>query len=86
MDIYDYDPLLDDTEAEFGIKILDSLDPARKFDGIILAVPYIYKEENGEISLCSLISVMNSHPVLIDIKGYLDTGKVLNSGSHYRTL
>ena len=87
VDVCGYDPLLYDAEAEFGIKILNDPEQWSKFDGIILAIPHdVFKEANGKISLKKLIKVMNNNPILIDVKGCLNTSEVLDNGFYYRTL
>ncbi len=87
VDVYGYDPLLDNAEEEFGIKMLKSLDDAVNFDAVILAVPHdAFKEADGRISLKNLATSMNSRPVLIDIKRCFDPTEVSEKGFYYRTL
>lgn len=87
VDTYGYDPLLDDAGSEFGVKIIHNLDGAGKFDAVILAVPHdAFKESDGKINLNRLISIMNSSPVLIDVKGCFAEDETNLSGLLYRTL
>jgi UDP-N-acetyl-D-galactosamine dehydrogenase len=87
IDTYGYDPMLDNGEDEFGIKILEDLKQGIKFDGIILAVAHdAFKEDGREISLDKLAELMNGESVLIDVKRCLDGNKVLEKGFYYRTL
>jgi UDP-N-acetyl-D-galactosamine dehydrogenase len=89
VDTYGYDPILDITEAEeeFEIKILANLDQDVIFDGIILAVAHDVFKENGKgINLDKLRAIMNTDPVLIDVKGYFDNEKAKEKGFFYRTL
>jgi len=87
IDTYGYDPVLNNGEDEFGIKILKNLKPGIKFDGIILAVAHDAFKENGrEISLDKLAELMNSRAVLIDVKRCLDGNKVREKEFCYRTL
>ena len=87
IDTFGYDPLLDNAEDELGIKILKSLEQETKFDSIILAVAHDVFKEAGEISLDKLKTIMNSKPVLIDIKGYFNGNRSMEEkGFYYRTL
>ena len=84
-----YDPILDIAEAEkeFGIKMLETLDQEAKFDGVILAVAHdIFRETGRGISLDKLEGVMNSRPVLVDIRRYFDGVEAVKKGFCYRTL
>ena len=84
-----YDPLLDIAEAEkeFELRMLPSLEPQIKFDGIILAVAHdVFKDQARGISLESLASIMNSHPVLVDIRRFFDGAQATKRGFCYRTL
>jgi UDPglucose 6-dehydrogenase/UDP-N-acetyl-D-galactosamine dehydrogenase len=87
IDTYGYDPILDNAEEEFGIKILKSLESKIKFDAIILAVAHDAFKENGRaVSLEKLATIMNSRPVVIDVRRFLDGSKALKKGFYYRTL
>jgi UDP-N-acetyl-D-galactosamine dehydrogenase len=87
--VFGYDPMLDITEAEkeFGIKMLKSLEDEGKFDGIILAVAHdIFKDDVRGISLNKLERLMNSSPVLIDVKRCIDGAEAIKRRFYYRTL
>jgi UDP-N-acetyl-D-galactosamine dehydrogenase len=87
--VFGYDPMLDtdETEEEFGIKILKSMEQETGFDGIILAVVHdIFRESGLEISLDKLANATNERPVLIDVKRCLDGIKAREMGFYYRTL
>ena len=86
INVYGYDPLLENIEDEFGIKIIKSLDEKIIFDGVIIAVCHDIFKERGEISLKRLGDITNDHPVLIDIQRCLDIGKNEEKGFCYRTL
>jgi UDPglucose 6-dehydrogenase/UDP-N-acetyl-D-galactosamine dehydrogenase len=89
IEVSGYDPLLDIAEAEkeFGVKILGSLEKAGKFDAIVLAVAHdIFKKDGLDISLDKLAKVMNSRPVLLDIRRYFDGDAAKTKGFAYRTL
>lgn len=64
IEVYGQDPLLSEKEIEkFGLIMFDS---NVKFDCVILAVMH---DEFKKIKLDSLISMMNTRPLLIDVKG-----------------
>jgi UDPglucose 6-dehydrogenase/UDP-N-acetyl-D-galactosamine dehydrogenase len=84
-----YDPLLDIAEAqkEFEVKMLPSLEEKTRFDGIILAVAHdIFRDKIYGISLESLTRIMNSRPVLVDIRRFFDGAQAMKKGFCYRTL
>ncbi len=84
-----YDPLLDIAEAEkeFKVRMLPSLEPQIRFDGVILAVAHnVFRDKTRGISLESLAGIMNGHPVLVDIRRFFDGAESANKGFCYRTL
>lgn len=84
-----YDPLLNTAEAEkeFKVKILTSLVSKIKFDAVILAVTHdIFSSQARSITLESLNGIMNSRPVLIDIRRHFDATQATKIGFYYRTL
>jgi len=84
---FGYDPLLDNVEEEFGIKVLRSLKEATKFDGVILAVAHdAFKEAGQGISLDKLETIMTASPILIDVRGFFDGREAREKGFYYRTL
>jgi len=87
--IFGYDPLLNIAEAEkeYDIKMLTNLESGAKFDAVILAVSHdIFKDKNKGVSLDKLLTVMNSRPVLIDIRRHFDAAEAVKKGFYYRTL
>ena len=96
VDMYGYDPLLDNIEQEFGIKpyplslithnsspITRHSSPMTAVDGVIMAVAHKAFEK---ITLDKLKDNMNSNPVLIDVRGIFDEGEAKKKGFYYRTL
>jgi UDP-N-acetyl-D-glucosamine/UDP-N-acetyl-D-galactosamine dehydrogenase len=84
-----YDPILDIAEAEeeFEIKMLANLEQKTRFDAVILAVAHdIFKDGPRGITLDRLAKVMNSRPVLIDIRRRFDGAQATKKGFCYRTL
>lgn len=86
VNVYGYDPLLEDIEDEFGIKFIKSMDHKAMFDGVIVAVCHDIFRERGDISLERLGDIMNEHPVIVDIQRCMDIEKARENGFCYRTL
>lgn len=83
VDIFGYDPLLNDVEREFGIKSFSNLEDIAGIDCVILAVAH---EAFKEITLDRLRGIMNSNPILIDVRGLFNENEVRENGMHYYTL
>lgn len=77
------DPLLGDGEKEFGIEVVNNPIQASSVDCVILAVGH---DVFREISLDELRSVVNSDPVLIDVRGFFDRAECESRGFCYRSL
>ena len=102
VDIFGCDPLLSNIEAEFGIEPYDFQLPTTNrqlpttnyqlptanrqlpsIDCIILAVVHdIFKK----ITLADMKSIMNSNPILIDIRGFFNPATAESEGICYRSL
>jgi len=82
MEIFGYDPLLDDIESEFGIRTLANFEEIR-VDGVIMAVAH---KALNEVTIDKLKGIMNDNPVLIDVRGFFDSQKAAEKGFYYRTL
>ena len=83
VEILGCDPILDNGEEEFGIEVLDSPKKASKVDCVILAVAH---DAFRGISLDELAGIMNSNPVLIDVRGLFDKEEAERKGFLYRSL
>jgi UDPglucose 6-dehydrogenase/UDP-N-acetyl-D-galactosamine dehydrogenase len=83
VDIFGYDPLLNDVEGEFGIKSSSNPEDISGIDCIILAVAH---EAFKEITLDRLRGIMNFNPILIDVRGLFEAAKAREKGFHYLTL
>jgi UDP-N-acetyl-D-galactosamine dehydrogenase len=65
VNVYGYDPLLPESVIEpFGAKPLPKLD--KKMDAVIIAVAHGQFRKMAVAEICQF---MNSHPVLIDVRG-----------------
>lgn len=83
IEVFGYDPLVKDGEMDFGIKFVALLNGAPKVDAIILTVAHdIFKG----ISLENLLDILNSGPIIIDVRGLFDTPEIRNSGIIYERL
>ena len=81
IEVYGYDPLLSKKEIEgFGVNVLDELNV--KADCVIVAVAH---NAFREIALGDLKKMMNSNPVLIDVRGVFDE-EAKEEGFYYRRL
>jgi len=83
VEVYGYDPLLSDNEAGFGIRVVKNLKQAPKVDAVIVTVAH---KAFQEISLDKFKEVMNTSPVLIDVRGAFDPAKTEEQGFYYRRL
>ena len=83
IDIWGYTSRLDDAKKEFDIKLINSLSGSLCFDCIIVTMAH---DEFKTIKLDKLKSIMNSHPILIDLQGLFDTEEVHQKGFIYRQL
>ena len=82
VEVFGYDPLLEDIEQQFGIRIVSKLEEC-KVDGIILAAAH--KTFRG-ITVDKLKEIMSDKPILIDIRGFFDCKEMEDKGFYYRTL
>jgi UDPglucose 6-dehydrogenase/UDP-N-acetyl-D-galactosamine dehydrogenase len=83
VDIYGYDPLLSSIAQEFGIRALSTLEDVSGIDCVILAVVHdIFRE----INLDKLKGIMNTNPILIDIRGFFEPAKAKEKGFYYKSL
>ena len=83
IDPFGYEPLLDNAEDEFGIKILKSVKQKTMFDVVIVAVAH---NTFKEITLSKIKKMMNDKPIIIDIRGLFNQEEAIKSGFYYRTL
>ena len=83
IEIYGYDPLLDDARNEFEIKMAKNPGEITGLDGIILAVAH---HAFQGITLDELKGIMNTKPVLIDVRGLFDENEAEKKGFYYKGL
>ena len=82
VNVYGYDPLLTASEIKhFGAIPLPKLD--KKMDAVIIAVAHsVFKK----MQVHEIRSLMNDHPVLIDVRGMVDRDTAEETGMFYRKL
>ena len=81
--ILGYDPLVDDTKENFGIRLVPDIEGVKGIDCVIIAVAHRVFER---ITLDKLKENMNSNPVLIDVRGTFSESEAEKKGFTYRTL
>ena len=83
IEVYGYDPLVKDGEHELGIRFVKELNEAPRMDGVILALVHdVFKD----ISVDKLVNILKPPPVIIDVRGYLDTPGIRDLGIIYKCL
>lgn len=83
VEILGYDPLLDNIEDEFGIKVIRGLREAPKVDAVILAVAH---DSFKKVKLNELREALNNKPILIDVRQIFDRNEAEREGFYYQTL
>jgi len=82
VNVYGYDPLLSDSVIKhFGATPLPKLDT--KMDAVIIAVAHA---QFRKMPIQKIRSLMNDHPVLIDVRGMVDGIAAEKAGMYYRKL
>ena len=83
VEILGYDPLLNNIESEFGVKAIRNLEQAGNIDCLVLTVIHnVFRN----LTLEKLKDIMNSKPILIDVRGLFDKKEAMERGFYYRTL
>lgn len=83
VEIYGYDPLLDNAEDEFAIKVVKGLKEVPKVDAVIVTVAH---DAFKKLKLAKLREYLTDKPVLIDVRQFFDGEKAEREGFYYRTL
>jgi len=83
VEILGYDPLLNNIESEFGVKAIRNLEQVGNIDCLVLTVIHnVFRN----LTLEKLKDIMNSKPILIDVRGLFDKKEAMERGFYYRTL
>jgi UDP-N-acetyl-D-galactosamine dehydrogenase len=83
VELYGYDPLLNNVEQEFGVKAVSN---PRKLTGIDCLVLTVSHDVFHQITLNDLKKIMSPDPVLIDIPRFFDETEAKRKGFHYQSL
>ncbi|MFC1940448.1 nucleotide sugar dehydrogenase [Chloroflexota bacterium] len=83
VDVYGYDPVLEEGGDEFGVKLLKTWQGAEGIDAVIITVAH---DRFRDIKLSELKKAMNSAPVLIDVRQIYNHGEAEKEGFYYKTL
>jgi len=83
VEVFGYDPLVDDIKDEFGIEVIDDIKNAKNIDCVILTVAH---DVFREITLDELKKIMNDSPIIVDVRGMFDQKEVVEKGFYYRSL
>ncbi|MCK9593140.1 MAG: UDP binding domain-containing protein [Methanoregula sp.] len=82
VNVYGYDPLLSNSMIKyFGVNPLPNMDT--KMDAVIIAVAH---KQFKEMSVEKIRSLMDDHPVLVDVRGMVDRDAAEKAGMFYRKL
>ncbi|MBI3931006.1 MAG: nucleotide sugar dehydrogenase [Chloroflexi bacterium] len=82
VEVWGYDPLLDDIEGKFRIKVVSNLKET-KVDGVIIAVAH---KAFTKMTVAKLKGMMNDSPILIDVRGVFSNAEAREKGLVYRSL
>jgi UDP-N-acetyl-D-galactosamine dehydrogenase len=83
VELYGYDPLLNNVEQEFGVKAISN---PRKLTGIDCLVLSAGHDVFHQITLSDLKTIMSPDPVLIDVHRFFDETEARRMGFHYKSL
>jgi len=82
VNVYGYDPLLSDAVIKhFGARPLPKLD--KKMDAVIITVAH---KKFKDMSLEQIRGLMNSKPILVDVRGMVKKSEAEKTGMYYRKL
>jgi len=79
-EIFIYDPLVNNNETEFELKLAGNLREVPKVDAIIIAVAH---QAFREITIDQLKQKLADSGILIDVRGVFDIKDIANSGIYY---
>nr|WP_299237624.1 nucleotide sugar dehydrogenase [Sulfurihydrogenibium sp.] len=83
INVYVYDPYAypDEVKREYGIELLEDINSQKPYDAVIVAVRHNVFMQEKDLSFYK--NLMNSNPVLIDVKGIYDKEKAIKNGFLY---
>ncbi len=83
VEVYGYDPMLDDIEKNFKVRAVRKLEDIQKIDAIIVTVAH---DSFRKISPGQLRKITGDKPVLIDIRRVFNHDEAEREGFHYYTV
>ena len=83
VEVFGYDPLVDDFKDEFGIEVIDDVKNAKNIDCVILTVAH---DVFREFTLDELKKIMNDSPIIVDARGTFDRKEAEEKGFYYGSL
>ncbi len=83
IEVYGYDPLLDNAVDEFDMKVVKGLKEVPKVDAVIVTVAH---DAFKRLKLAKLREHLNDKPVLIDVRQFFNGEEAEREGFYYRTL
>jgi UDP-N-acetyl-D-galactosamine dehydrogenase len=83
VELYGYDPLLNNIEQEFGVKAISN---PRELTGIDCLVLSACHDVFHQITLSDLKTIMSHNPVLIDVHRFFDEPEARRMGFYYKSL
>jgi UDP-N-acetyl-D-galactosamine dehydrogenase len=83
INVYVYDPYAypEEVKREYGIELLEDINSQKPYDAVIIAVRHNVFLQEKDLSFYK--NLMNSNPVLIDVKGIYDKEKAIKNGFLY---
>jgi len=83
VEIFGYDPWVDDIQEEFGIKTVQIFEDIKDIDCVILATAHNIFQG---ITLDKLKTIMSRSPILIDVRGIFNKEEAETRGFYYKSL
>ena len=83
VEVWGYDPLLTNIEAEFGTSEVQKPLESHNFDAVIVTVAH---DRFKELTLEQVKGIMNDRPILIDVRGIFSGVEATEKGLVYRSL
>ena len=83
VDVYGYDPVLEEGGDEFDVKLVRTWRRVKGVDAVIITVAH---DQFRGIKLSELKKAMNNAPVLIDVRQIYNHGEAEREGFYYKTL
>ena len=83
LEVYGYDPMLDDIEKDFKVRAVRKLEDIQKIDAIIVTVAH---GSFRKLSLGQLRKITGDKPILVDIRRVFNQGEAEREGFDFYTI